>query len=522
MTILPQGRVEIMKNIGWDSSYKHVRRFTSDTQQVAYMVAHTYKVIDKCTFIRERSALAVPGDVTLYQDANYLAFANLGFSGKIFYAFITAVEYVNPDCTYLYFQIDHYQTWLFQLQIDKCFVNREHVSDDTIGKHTVPEGLPFGDLVTRNFFEVRMSPTPILLYAGSSFSGTVDSTGLYNPLSNRLSASVVAEKLDELADQPEKIASLKMGFEPVDKGLPFSRSANGFYFAGETYTPVNNKLYCYPYCSLSIDDYGANVAEFKWEDFSDPMEVSFQIKNLAIPFPISMITPQNYRGLADANNYMLVKTDFPDCPFTIDNYRAWMSSVGLHQNINLNAQIDQTIVADVSGLVGTITGGISSASSGNPLGVVSSVTSGVSGYVSRGIALDQTRANNAVDKAYAQTHGTSIGGQFGGTIAPWTQGLRGWRAMYNTIKPEYARMIDGFFTRFGYKVDTYKVPNVASRTRFNYVKTVDAHVGGNIPDEAATLLESMLNAGVTIWHTDAIGEYSARNTIDDNFKEEEA
>lgn len=77
-----------------------------------------------------------------------------------------------------------------------------------------------------------------------------------------------------------------------------------------------------------------------------------------------------------------------------------------------------------------------------------------------------------------------------------------------TIKPEYARVIDNYFSRFGYEVDRYKVPNTTGRATFNYVKTVDANVGGDIPDECMVMIENMLNSGVTFWHTNNMLVYS--------------
>ena len=50
-----------------------------------------------------------------------------------------------------------------------------------------------------------------------------------------------------------------------------------------------------------------------------------------------------------------------------------------------------------------------------------------------------------------------------------------------TIKYEYAQIIDSFFSMFGYKVNSVKVPNITGRSNWNYVKTIDCNFDGNIP-----------------------------------------
>ena len=57
------------------------------------------------------------------------------------------MEYVNENCTLVTFETDVYQTWMFDLVYKKSFVAREHVNDDTIGLHTIPENLETGEYI---------------------------------------------------------------------------------------------------------------------------------------------------------------------------------------------------------------------------------------------------------------------------------------------------------------------------------------------------------------------------------------
>ena len=79
------------------------------------------------------------------------------------------MEYVSDTLTNIYIEEDYYQTWMFDLTFKKSFVEREHVSDDTIGLHTVSEGLETGEFITNsdpvNIFEYSSS-------GGGSEAGT--------------------------------------------------------------------------------------------------------------------------------------------------------------------------------------------------------------------------------------------------------------------------------------------------------------------------------------------------------------
>ena len=87
------------------------------------------------------------------------------------------------------------------------------------------------------------------------------------------------------------------------------------------------------------------------------------------------------------------------------------------------------------------------------------------------------------------------------------------RLVSKQILPEYAKIIDEYFTAFGYKVCRIKAPNITGRPAWNYVKTIGAQVSGNIPEYAETALKAMLNNGVTFWHTNDVGNYSLDNSI---------
>ena len=43
-------------------------------------------------------------------------------------------------------------------------------------------------------------------------------------------------------------------------------------------------------------------------------------------------------------------------------------------------------------------------------------------------------------------------------------------------KKEYLEIIDNFFTKYGYKVNVLKTPQMYTREKWNYIKTVDVNI----------------------------------------------
>ena len=85
-----------------------------------------------------------------------------------------------------------------------------------------------------------------------------------------------------------------------------------------------------------------------------------------------------------------------------------------------------------------------------------------------------------------------------------------------SIKPEYARIIDGIFNRFGYIVNTFKRPNITGRTYWNYVQVTNGEkaVSGSIPQNYIDEINDAFIRGVTIWHNhDNLGNFTLDNSV---------
>lgn len=80
---------------------------------------------------------------------NYLYYYN-DVNDRIYYCYVTDMEYVNDNLTDVVIKTDVFQTYQFDFVYKKCFIEREHVNDDTPGKNVVPEGLEHGEYITND------------------------------------------------------------------------------------------------------------------------------------------------------------------------------------------------------------------------------------------------------------------------------------------------------------------------------------------------------------------------------------
>ena len=84
------------------------------------------------------------------------------------------------------------------------------------------------------------------------------------------------------------------------------------------------------------------------------------------------------------------------------------------------------------------------------------------------------------------------------------------------VKTENLKIIDDYFTRFGYAIKKLEVPNITGRQYWNYVEIGANEVIGNgdVPAQFMEVINNACRRGVTIWHNHSnIGNYTLSNTI---------
>lgn len=140
--------VRLYKHVPFSIDYKNIIDFDDVASQSAYFNSLPNREYTQLTYTRDNGVIKVKGNREELLDYNYMSFTNLNYSNKTFYAFITKVEYVSPEVSKVYFVIDEWQTWCFDITFRESFIERKHCkrwnSDGTPVVNTQDEGLDIG------------------------------------------------------------------------------------------------------------------------------------------------------------------------------------------------------------------------------------------------------------------------------------------------------------------------------------------------------------------------------------------
>ena len=83
-------------------------------------------------------------------------------------------------------------------------------------------------------------------------------------------------------------------------------------------------------------------------------------------------------------------------------------------------------------------------------------------------------------------------------------------------KDEYIKIIDDYFSRFGYAIKKLEVPNLVGRKNWNYVEIgLDEEIGyGSVPSSFMETINNACRSGITIWHNhENLGNFALDNSI---------
>lgn len=145
----PETEVYLYKGVPFSNNYIDVLKFNNVAEQNSYFASLEHLKIEKMSYQRTNNSIRVPFEKDRILNYNYLSFKNKNYTDKVFYGFITSINYINPNCSEIIFEIDVFQTWQFQINYRKCYVNREHQNrwnaDGSPVINTVPENLDIGN-----------------------------------------------------------------------------------------------------------------------------------------------------------------------------------------------------------------------------------------------------------------------------------------------------------------------------------------------------------------------------------------
>lgn len=524
--------------------YIHTCDFGTATLQSAYFTTKAKFALTNYTYQRKTNSIKINLTTEQLYDCNYLAYQNSNFENKWFYCFIINIEYINNTTSEIYFEEDVLQTWMFDYTLNPCFISREHVLDDTIGKHLIPESLEYGDYkyYTSSVYNLPLIPVIVssVYYNFTTNSVTkldtaniTQTSGPFQAVSflacsNPQSAGFVISTIQD-AGFSDAILSVVMmpavlfpQTELTYLGSAIKTTDLNFtipYSNLDGYIPKNNKLYTYPYRYAELyNGVGQNVS-VKTELLNNKNNLTVKCILTIEAAPVINAFVANYKGTEIDYQARLSVANFPVCAYTSDTFKTWYAQNSIQFLQQRNSLKDEERYAMQSGLLDAAIGTAKGLMSSNPL-------TGVAGGIAEaGIQTLKTvnrisfDSEQLVKQQMAQTQIANINSSSGyystqsfsdfyfNNTASIHYSLVG-------ITSEFAKKIDNYFSVFGYQINEIKTPNTTGRASWNYIKTIGCDAGGSIPQYAINDINTIFDRGLTIWHNPAwIGNYNLDNSI---------
>lgn len=540
-------KIILVKNIHIDREYTNVLSY-SESQMLQLCQQNQVAAADNYSFLRATGSIMAGFTYSQCLQANYIAFQNPDYSNKWFFAWIDDVIYKGDKNTEITFTIDAWSTWFDKWQKKVCFINRQHTNNDTIGAHTVPENLDVGEVIQEivtedeaygneygywiavasnwkikdgsdgtevlesnkgtqysgiTVYDNTVFGTQLFFFHITSLSSFKDlvllllrtnSDGHIEDVQNIFILPDVAIDESKLTEHTAKVINDTNAFSFYTMGYDltpetFNTTINKLTTFSD-YTPKNNKCFVYPYNYLFVSNNQGSNNIYKYEDFNTENCVFENQFALAIGGS-GRLVPKNYKGMATNDDESLALGKYPTCAWSSDAFTNWLTQNSVNMAVSLGLTAG-SIAATV-------------ATGGATLPILAGAATTVASTI-----------GNQIGQFYQASLLPNIsGGQANGDII-WASNRNKFSFRQMRAKTEYMKIIDDYFTRFGYAVRQLATPNITGRTYWNYVEIGSSEeIGyGEVPAKFMDTINNACRKGVTIWHNhENVGNYSLNNTI---------
>lgn len=547
--IQPNSTIEFFSDLNLSDKYTDSLYFASVSAKDTYFTNLTKVArVLTCTYTREnRGFVRVEVPMATLIGASYMRFKNTSFENKWFYAFVKNVNYINNQTTEVRFELDPLMTWMGTFTLNECYIERQHTLRDGIGNNIAEEGLPTGEYIVehRELLKVFTNMSAVMAYGHETKPET--QTQAYGNIPSALThygvlpnVGNITEKVLNLigANQIDSLQSITLQPSEYVGQLGDLESSTTTHTGGTSlqkpysdfdgYVPRNNKLFCYPYkfCTVETDEGGSQDYLYEYmganPDATSPAMMGFNWTGCSYPTGCEvMLEPNNYKGSAGLEHRLSI-SHFPQIPWACDQYEAYLAQK--------NAYLEQDIAKSILGVgtsmaLGSATAGLQAERQFgnewftdtqdylNKLHNLSSspVYGATMGMVGSLPNVSNTIAGNMIENAVRPASPMIPKGSSTVDLM-FSRGYKGFILYEKCITKNYAMMIDSYFDMFGYAVKQHGVPNMNARPNWTFVKTIGCNVGGAIPADDATAIESIFDNGIRFWKNhNNIGNYSLNN-----------
>lgn len=601
---VPSGEIYLCKNALVDRSYSHTIDFKNSSEQLAYWNSLVKYALTDYSYIRRKTQF-IKVDKTLdeLKDVNYL-FYRATENSKYYFCFVTSKEYIGDNTTYIYYETDVLQTYMFDYEVKQSYVLQEHC--DRWDANLKPiysrteENLDYGseysveagykieadlsenyqwyiaickagtleEVTGRNTKEVDKvgAISPYIYYllpervndnvyfesagvayfnnSGEGKTNTINGLNDFLKTMSETSLGTFVQQIVRLPYLPFNVEITNESSTPyfnftVEEGdlnldvttfglgtsgtrsflriTSFSRASGNLHkklasmewnegikeamptaeqwkevkanpYNTERDKRFESKLLTHPYRYNLFTDWKANPVVIKNEYlFNDKIQVNF---TQAISFNSpARYWIEGYRKDPEGRGNALTQLVPEEAPVITDAYYNYM----LQNKNQIQANQTNAIVSGVTAVGQQVIGGAIFGGVGG--GIANGLSSGLTSAVNY---QNMIRSENAKQKDLKNLPDTIINSN-DSNFNIFDNNT--WLSFYRLkICCEFEELLADTFAMTGYTVKRVKIPNLKTRVRYNYVKTIGANIVGSFDQEDLNTIKQIFDNGITFWH----------------------
>lgn len=544
--------------VKWDAKYKHVVLFSSEKARNSFFKNGLNKITNSIIYASPTNYIDVRGRIGGLSHVNYCFYQpDSDITDEPFCCFVTGFEFIAPNTTRLYLEIDVFQQYYYGTVFYQTLIRRGHVATDSATAWLAPEPFSVKPEVQRQIGTLldpaQWEPQWVLHcasyynkstakyeYAGVEDGNTFGEYGKY------------IDSIEEMQDMIDSYGKKSLDEVGEDVGVTSSNNKYGGVLAAFLSGSLSESII------QSVDQLGTVISAWltsglqdhrdeligvyaipKWARGTHPwatnertdQEVSLSLtSNLACGY-----TPRNQKmlssmckayGLYNRNGFLLPLQPelFSSNPiFILSAIPMGTTSFYVYiENYNQVAKQCQQISYSCERRVGfdantglnktlnVLSNGISL------VGSAAAVGAGISsGGV--GLAVGASQAGAALNSALNMADALGQQGMTFGSNGDLLSVSAGHATLrFMDVSPTYAecQYIDDFLDMYGYQID--EIGSIKSwvntRPVWNYLQTENISCAVPAPNDFANTFRDIFNNGVTIWHDyDSFGNYSLNN-----------
>lgn len=129
-------------NVKWSNDYKHTMLFKHQSARNDFMTSHLTKLKNNVIYYNPNNYIDVEGKLQNAETYNYVAYKNdSDISNTMYCCFVTNYEYIAPDTTRLYIELDVFQMLIYSTSFYQCYIERAIISKsaDNANTNYLPE-----------------------------------------------------------------------------------------------------------------------------------------------------------------------------------------------------------------------------------------------------------------------------------------------------------------------------------------------------------------------------------------------